>query len=456
MQSWSFKTALTLILCSATAAPGLTRKPGDPIKPRFSLYSKQQDIDIGKQAAATVRQRYQQVPDRDMQAYIEKVGGRLAKTPSVTRSGFPFSFTLLNYKEVNAFALPGGPSFVFTGLLKASDNEAELAGVLAHEISHVVLRHGTSRMSKANLIKGPAEVIALLNSLTVIGSLANVGLGLALDGVFLKNSRDDESEADALGARIMSEAGYDPVALARFFEKLEARGGPGVPEFLSDHPSPGNRVEAVQAEARTFPPRTYSPNNVEFERIRVTSAKLPPAPDFRASNIRVGAANVAGYKRLATPQFSVDYPETWLVHGDPESNLLAIVPRDGVTIGESGQVALGMGAVVTYFFPDPDRSSLTVATGDLIQQLRRVDPGLHDSGTQNDVEVDHQPAVVTQFKSDSPFGGSETDLLVTVMRPEGLFYLIFISPEQKWDETGPAYKQMTESIRFAQRPKVQP
>ena len=108
------------------------------------------------------------------------------------------------------------------------------------------------------------------------------------------------------------------------------------------------------------------------------------------------------------------------------------------------------------FFTDPDRSSLTVATGDLIQQLRRIDPGLHDSGTQKNVEVDHQPAVVTQFNSDSPFGGSEMDLLVTVMRPEGLFYLIFISPEQKWDETGPAYKQMTQSIRFAQPPKIQP
>ena len=456
MQSWPIKTVLALILYSATAAPGLARKPGDPIKPHFNLYSKQQDIDIGKEAAATVRQRYQQVPNRDVQAYIAKIGERLAKTPTVSRSGFPFSFTVLNYKEVNAFALPGGPSFVFTGLLKASDGEAELAGVLAHEISHAVLRHGTNRMSKANIIKGPAEVIALLNSLTLIGSLANVGLGLALDGIFLKNSRDDESEADALGARIMSEAGYDPVALARFFEKLEARGGPGVPEFLSDHPSPGNRVEAVQAEARTFPHRTYSSDNVEFERIRVAIAKLPPPPDFRPSNISVGTAAVSGYKRLTTPQFSLDYPDTWLVHGDPESNLLAVVPRDGVTLGENGQLVLGMGAVVTYFFPDPDRSALTMATGDLIQQLRRIDPGLHDSGAQKNVEVDHQPAVVTQFKSDSPFGGSETDLLVTVMRPEGLFYLVFISPEKEWDETGPAYNQMTQSIRFAQPQQVRP
>ena len=115
----------------STVSPGFAHRPGDPLKPGFNLYSKQQDIEIGKQAAATVRQRYQQVQSPDLQAYVKKIGERLAKTPTASSSGFPFSFTLLNYKEVNAFALPGGPTFVFTGLLKASDSEAELAGVLA-------------------------------------------------------------------------------------------------------------------------------------------------------------------------------------------------------------------------------------------------------------------------------------------------------------------------------------
>src|SRR5271166_2209478 len=242
MKRSPLNTVMTMLLMASSVNVGLARKPGDPLKPGFNLYSKQQDIEVGKQSAERVRQQYQLVQIPELQAYVQKIGERLAKTPTAAYSGFPFSFTLLNYKEVNAFALPGGPTFIFTGLIKAADSEAELAGVLAHEISHVVLRHGTNRASKANLIERPAQIIGALNSLTLLGRLVNVGLGLGLNGIFLKNSRADESEADALGAHIMSEAGYDPVALAQFFVKLEARGGPGVPEFLSDHPSPGNRV----------------------------------------------------------------------------------------------------------------------------------------------------------------------------------------------------------------------
>lgn len=442
--------AILTILFAGTLTVGLARNAGDPLKPGFNLYSKQQDIEVGKQAATQVREQYQQVQNRELQAYITKIGERLAKTPTASASGFPFSFTLLNYKEVNAFALPGGPTFVFDGLLKASDSEAELAGVLAHEISHVVLRHGTHRMSKANMIEGPAKVIAILNSLTLIGQLANIGLGLALNGVFLKNSREDESEADALGAHIMSEAGYDPVALAQFFEKLEKQGGPGVPEFLSDHPSPGNRVEAVEAEARTLPHRTYTWNNVEFEHMKAEIAKLPPPPSFQQADIGIGAANAAGYKKLSTPQLTVEYPATWVVHGDSESNLLLISPNEGIVKGPKGD-AIGLGAIVSYFFTDLDRSSLNDATSDLIVRLRTEDPGIHDAANQKSLQVDRQPALLSQFASDSPFGGAEKDLLVTVARPEGLFYLIFVSPDQKSSDTQPLFDHMIQTIHFVQK-----
>jgi predicted Zn-dependent protease len=439
---------MTAILFVNAVNPGLASNGGDLPKPGFNLYSKQQDIELGKQAASTVLQQYQQVQSRDLQAYVKKIGERLAKTPSVSNSGFPFSFTLLNYKEINAFALPGGPTFIFAGLIKAADSEAELAGVLAHEISHVVLRHGTQRMSKANVIARPALVIGVLNSLTMLGRLINVGLGLGLNGVFLKNSREDESEADALGAHIMWEAGYDPVALARFFEKLEAHGGAGVPEFLSDHPSPGNRVEAVQAEARTFPARVYTADDGEFDRVKVAIAKLPPPPDLRPKDIGVASANAAGYKKLSTQQFSIEYPSTWRVLGDEGSALLALAPNEGVVIGTNGEPAIGYGAVLSYFFADPDRSSLSNATDDLIQHLRTIDPGMHRSGDQKHAEADKQPALITQLTSDSPFGGAETDMLLTVSRPEGLFHLIFISPESHWNETHPTFEHMVQSIHF--------
>ncbi len=442
--------AVTMVLLVSVANVGFARNPGDPLKPGFNLYSKQQDIEVGKQAAERVRQQYQQVQSAELQAYVRKIGERLAKTPTAANSGFPFSFTLLNYKEVNAFALPGGPAFIFTGLIKTSDSEAELAGVLAHEISHVVLRHGTHRASKANIVERPALFLGAVNSLTLLGRLINVGLGLGLNGIFLKNSREDESEADALGTHIMSEAGYDPVALARFFDKLEAQGGPGVPEFLSDHPSPGNRVAAVQAEARTMPARVYTSDNREFESAKVAIAKLPPPPDLRPKDIGIAGANVSGYKKLSTPQFSIEYPSAWSVRGDPDSNILAFAPNQGIVVDANGNPAIGYGSVLSYFFADLGRSSLGDATGDLIQRLRTEDPGIHDSGPQKSAEVDKRPAIMTQFTNNSPLGGAETDVLVTVARPEGLFYLILISPERNGDEANPTFEHMVQSIRFLQ------
>jgi len=447
MQRLTIDLVITTILFVSSATPGQARNPGDPLKPGFNLYSKQQDIEAGKEAAAQVKSRYQQVQDRELQVYITSVGQRLAKTPTAANSGFPFTFTLLNYKQVNAFALPGGPTFVFTGLLKASDSEAELAGVLAHEISHVVLRHGTNRASKANLVEAPARVIGFINSFTLIGRLVNVGLGVALDGIFLKNSRADESEADALGAHIMAEAGYDPVALARFFEKLEKQGGPGVPEFLSDHPSPGNRVQAVEAEVQTLPDRTYVADDRKFQAVKVAVASLPPPLDIKAEDIKISAANATGYKQLGTPEGSLEYPSAWNVRGDKESNILAIAPDDGIVFVH-GDAAIGLGVLTSYFFTDPDRSSLPLATGDLISRLHKLDSGMHESGTQQRIGVDKQAALLTQFTSNSPLGGMETDLLITVARPEGLFYLMFASPDRELSDTRPEFDHMVQSIRF--------
>jgi len=449
MRRSPLNNALTVIIFVTAVNAGFARNPGDPLKPGFNLYSKQQDIELGKQAAARILEQYQQAQSRDLQAYVKKIGERLAKTPSASSSGFPFSFTLLNYKEINAFALPGGPTFIFTGLIKAADSEAELAGVLAHELSHVVLRHGTQQASKENIIERPALLIGVLNSFTLLGRLLNVGLGLGLNGIFLKYSREDESEADALGAHIMSEAGYDPVNLARFFEKLEAHGGAGVPEFLSDHPSPGNRVEAVEAEARTLPHRVYTSDNREFESVKVAIAKLPP-PDLRPKDVGVASANVAGYDKLNTHQFSIEYPSAWRVRGDADSTVLALAPSEGIVVSIKGEPAIGYGAVLSYFFTDPGRSSLSQATDDLIQHLHADDPGIHRSGDQKRAEADKQPALITQLTSSSPFGGDEIDMLVTVARPEGLFHLIFISPESHWNDSHPTFEHMVQSIRFAQ------
>lgn len=267
--------ALIAAMLAATAYAA--RRPGQPLKPGFNLFSKEQDVQLGDANAKQVLAQYPVADNQFLQDYVRRVGSRLAAGPEAKQSGFDFRFTVLNVSDVNAFALPGGAMFIYTGLLKACDNEAQLAGVMGHEMSHVILRHGTHEASKANLIELPALLAgSLIGDDTVTGKLARMGLGLGTNSFILKFSRDAESEADALGSHLMSEGGYDPVEMARFFEKLAA--GPHPPQLLSDHPNPGNRERAIQAEMQTLPARSYGYETGEFQRMKSEVAGLPPAP----------------------------------------------------------------------------------------------------------------------------------------------------------------------------------
>jgi len=270
------------IFATLFVTAALARRPGEPLKPGYNMFSKQQDIELGQANAKKVREQYQAVNNQFLQDYVRRVGNRLAEQPEARQSGFEFNFTVLNVGEINAFALPGGPMFIYTGLLKVCDNEAQLAGVMGHEMSHVILRHGTHEATKANFIQLPALLAgAVIGEDTVAGKLANMGLGLGAKSVILKFSRDAETEADALGAHLMAASGYNPIEMARFFEKLSA--GPHPPQLLSDHPNPGNRENAIEAEMKTLPQRSYTWQTGDFSRMKSELAKLPPPPKAPAT-----------------------------------------------------------------------------------------------------------------------------------------------------------------------------
>lgn len=273
-------TRLSAAVCVAAAAilaGCATRQPGTPPAPGFNLYSRQQDVELGREAAAQVRKQYQVAQSPELQAYVRRIGQKLASTPAA--GDFPYTFTVLNDPSVNAAALPGGPVFVNSGLISAVDSEAELAAVIAHEIAHVELRHGTSQVSKATIIQLPATIAGAALGQGATAQIVQAGLGVGLNGLFLSYSREAESEADALGVRIMSQAGYDPMAMARFFNTLEASGGRRGPQFLSSHPNPGNRAAAIQTEIAAMPrQRRYNadvPGTIEMAKREV--AALPPA-----------------------------------------------------------------------------------------------------------------------------------------------------------------------------------
>jgi predicted Zn-dependent protease len=164
--------------------------------------------------------------------------------------------------------------FINTGLLKAVDSEAQLAGVMGHEMSHVILRHGTNQASKAQLIELPAVLSQQMGAGSMLGQLASAGITLGAGSVLLKFSRSAESQADLMGSHLMAEAGYNPLELARFFEKLNTPGGKGAPEFLSDHPNPDHREQAIQAEAARLPAQSYTYQTGNFRRMKQIAAQI--------------------------------------------------------------------------------------------------------------------------------------------------------------------------------------
>ena len=447
------KRFLSIILSLAVSAAAWARRPGEEIRPGFNLFSKQQDIQIGQQAAAQARKKYQITSSPELQDYIRRIGAKLAAQKEARESGFQFQFTMVNDKSINAFALPGGPAFVHTGLLLAADNEAQVAGVLGHEMSHVILRHGTNQASKANLIQLPAILASELTGNNLLVQLTNLG---ALP-LLLHFSREDETEADALGTRLMNEAGFNPVEMARIFEKLQEQHGARLPELLSDHPDPGNRIVAVEAEIRALPRARYGTVVGDFNREKSLVAQITPPPNTQNA-LHGGQLSPSpsshpsgGFKQLRGREFALSYPDNWQVFGDSDGASFTIAPREGIVRGAGGGSSVGYGVIVSYYFPESKRDGLERETDDLIHHLHASNPSMRQvSNLRRRVNVEGSAGLVTTMSSDSPFEGQvETDMLLTVTRPQGLFYLVFIAPQGDFRNLQGTFDEMVRSLRFS-------
>jgi len=280
------KTTILLVIVAVVllgfGVPLRAQRPHH-FQPGFNLFSKQQDVQLGEESATEVRKQMTVINDPVLTAYVTRVGKKLVASQEATESGFPFSFEVVADPSINAFALPGGHMFINTGLLRAVDNEAQLAGVMGHEMSHVILRHGTNQASKAKFIELPAALAAQMSGKgSMMGQLAQLGVGLGANSMLLKFSRNAESQADLMGSHLMSEAGYDPMEMAHFFNKLgsPSKGMAGsVAQFMSDHPNPDNRERAIEQEARVLPQQTYGYQSGDFKRMKEVVAKIhEPAP----------------------------------------------------------------------------------------------------------------------------------------------------------------------------------
>ena len=447
------------MLAVSLAAPvSLARKPGDIPKPGFNLFSKDQDIQLGKEAAAEVSKQYQIVQNRELQDYVTRIGRRLAAQKEADR--YPYTFTVVNDKTINAFALPGGPLFVHSGLIAAADNEAQLAGVLGHEIAHAALRHGTNQVSKANLIQLPAMLGGAMAGGGLWGQLAQLGIGVGANSLLLKYSRNAETDADMLGSRIMAGAGYNPIEMARFFEKLEAEGGSNsrVAQFFSSHPNPGNRRKAIETELPYLPRNEFNASEGNLDTIKKAVAQLPEPPKKqKAAAAAQGPASppqpgtqTGRMKQLQGRGFALAHPENWQVIQGQNSTSITIAPREGLVQVSDGSTALGLGMIVSVHQPSNNRMSLMQATDELLQQMKQGNPSLQvASRNRNSANVDGNQGLITALTNQSPYAGqTEVATLLTVLRPSGLFYVIFVSPERDLRAWQPVFSDILNSIRF--------
>ncbi|MFN8005741.1 MAG: M48 family metallopeptidase [Terriglobia bacterium] len=452
------KAALALI--AAVLLLGQPLLAQHKLKPGFNLFSKEQDVQLGKEAATQVEKQMQVIKDPDLNNFINGITKRLIAVPEADAQSFQYSFKVVNEKSINAFALPGGPAFVHTGLITAADNEAQIAGVLAHEISHVALRHGTNQVSKANLLQIPAMLGGAIAGGSILGQLAQIGIGLGANSMLLKFSRNAERDADLLGAKIMASAGYDPMEMARFFEKLEAEGGPrsAFEQFLSDHPNPGNRVKAVEEEMQTFPKKTYLTDNNQLPRMKQIIAKLPPPPAKPTSGqgevtAPIPTPNIQLTGKMKDYQgsgYSISYPDSWQVLQDKNSSEVTVTAREGVIQSQEGGVSIGFGVMINQIQPRSGQINLDQDTDQLVRQLLQMNPGMKISQNSRRIKVAGQNALQTTLVSSSPYQGeTEVDTLITIARPRGLFYLVFVAPQSRMNQVDKAFQSMLRSLRLS-------
>ena len=266
--------ALLVALCVASSS-AQTKITPDPNK-----YSPADDVKIGRDAAAEARKQLPLLNDDRVDSWVEHIGGNLVNAipPELRHAEFRYTFDVLNQKDINAFALPGGPMFLNRGMIEAAKSEAQVAGVMAHEITHVALRHGTAQATKGQKFQIGAVAGQVLGAIVGggLGTVISQGSQFGLGAYFMKYGREYERQADLMGAQIMARAGYDPREMAAMFRIIEAQGGGGGPEWLSDHPNPGNRYDAIQKEAATLRVQGNA-NTGDFGTIQARLRGMSPA-----------------------------------------------------------------------------------------------------------------------------------------------------------------------------------
>ena len=431
-------------------------------------YQISKDVELGRQASQEVKQQMPILNDYETTNYVREVGRRLVNAiPSeFQHREFDYDFSVVNASDINAFALPGGPMFVNRGMIQAARNEGEMAGVMAHEIAHVALRHATAQASKQNNWETQLGQIGLILGGAVLGGQTGAQLGaLGAQAWMTKYSRDYETQADTLGAQIMARAGYDPRDLANMFQTIARQGGSGVPEFLSSHPNPSNRYENISREAaRLNVSRNPIQNTREFERVQSKLGNLPRAqtmaeiergaqrnPQGRTEN---PTANGRYESRVDLPARARTYTNGNFLRVNIPSNWQSFETQETITFapqGAYGNSGITHGAMIGLV--QTRSNNLAQATEDYINGLLQSNNYLRQERGYARTSIDGRSAYATVLSGRSPVTGRTeiVNIYTTQLRNGNLFYVAMVAPQDEYSRYNSAFSNLIRSIQLNDR-----
>jgi Zn-dependent protease with chaperone function len=452
-------------------------------------YSISDDVRLGQQAAQEAERQLPLMNDPQIDDYVNRIGQRLvASIPAqYQHPEFRYTFRVVNQKEINAFSLPGGPSYVNRGMIEAAHNEGEMAGVMAHEISHAALRHATAQATETQKYQIGSAVGQILGGIlggpagAVIGAGSQIGFGAGA----LKYSRKYETQADVLGAEIMARAGYDPRDLANMFRTIEQQGGSsGAPEWMSSHPNPGNRYncinqiaqqlrvspgegrnmrdfQIVQARLRgsgrgytaeeiarnqqggnQYPNDNRNPNGNQYP----NGSQYPSQNDTYARGARIAYPSNR-YQQVGNNLFRAAVPSNWRALGG-DGNSATYAPE-----GAYGSVGITHGVM---FGTDREQyTDLRRASQQYVSDLLQAQGNsyLRQQVGFARTTIGGREALRTTLSGRSPITGRvENVFIVTTMLSSGdLFYMAEVAPSDEWDSYRPAFDSIIRSLQLNDR-----
>jgi predicted Zn-dependent protease len=464
---YSARSLAAFVLTLATLVAPFAALAQTQVRAPRNKYKVQDDVKLGRDYSVQIEKQFPILRDADANDYIENVGRNLVRSipAEFQQPAFQYSFKIVNARDINAFALPGGPMYVNRGMIEAANTEGEMAGVMAHEIAHVALRHSTAQATQqSNPLNQILGIGAVLGG-AILGGQTGAAIGQQIYSGFLvyPYSREYETQSDILGAQILARAGYDPRDLANMFRTIEKESGGGRgPEWLSTHPAPANRYENINREASRL---QVSENPIKmtrgFERTQAQLRRLPRAQSMQEiaqQNQRDGGGQnqTAGGRyesRVALPSSRTrSYsPANWLQMSVPdnwraltgEQNEVWFAPE-----GAYGEQGITRGALVGTY--QTQSRNLAQATEEYVNGILQSNNYLQRNSAYTRTVVSGRTAYATTLTGRSPVtGATEIATVYTTTLSDGqMFYVVTVAPQSESSSYNYAFRSMIRSIRL--------